>query len=207
GRRPGLFPRGDQALADGVHPALLRQPVQALRPPQRPQGARRRLPLAPRRLAHAGRRDGQGLARRDRAGRAGELRPGTDPGDWARGLGPGTDAGGWARGLTPGAELEAGEGRERDAVTFSCSRTHVRVHMSPRAVKPRPAPALPRPGTGRGTGLAPGMGHRLAPGTGRPGPGGRDGETRTRRPGPRTHFFLVWDAFLRRHESWTGYSS
>src|SRR5699024_5564393 len=119
----------------------------------------------------------------------------------------GAEAGDWARGLTPGAELDAGEGRERDAVTVSCSRTHVRVHISPRAGKPRPAPALPRPGTGRGTGLAPGMGHRLAPGTGRPGPGGRDGETRTRRPGPRTHFFLVWDAFLRRHESWTGYSS
>src|SRR5699024_3492464 len=135
-------------------------------PPQRPQGARRRLPLAPRRLAHAGRRDGQGLARRDRAGRAGELRPGTDPGDWARGLGPGTDAGGWARGLTPGAELEAGEGRARDAVTFSCSRPRVRVHMSPRAVNPRPAPALPRPGTGPSLAWRPGWGTALPPGRG-----------------------------------------
>ena len=50
--------------------ALLRQPVQALGAAQRPQGERRRDDVPPRRLADAERRQGHGLAGRDRAGRA-----------------------------------------------------------------------------------------------------------------------------------------
>ena len=63
----GLRPADDPALARGVRPALLRvQPVQALRAAQRPEGRRRRLAVAARRLAGAVGRQRPGLAGRAR---------------------------------------------------------------------------------------------------------------------------------------------
>src|SRR5437667_1053063 len=61
-RRP-LHRGGDPALAPRLPRALLRQPVQARLRPRRPQGRLGRLPLPPRRLAHALRRLRGRLAR------------------------------------------------------------------------------------------------------------------------------------------------
>ena len=59
----------DPALAGGLHEAVLRQPVQAVRAAQRPEGQRRRHDVAPRRLADAVRRQRHRLARRARGER------------------------------------------------------------------------------------------------------------------------------------------
>ena len=55
-RRTSYDLADDPALARGLHPAVLRQPVQALGAAQRPEGQRRRHDVAPRRLADAVRR-------------------------------------------------------------------------------------------------------------------------------------------------------
>ncbi len=72
GEWPPNFPRTSDLstpwrrtpMARGVHQAVLRQPVQALRPAQRAQGERGRDDVAPRRLADAERRRPRRLARR-----------------------------------------------------------------------------------------------------------------------------------------------
>ena len=63
----GVLPRRRPRVARGLHQAVLRQPVQALRAAQRAQGQRRRHDVAARRLADAERRRPGGVA-----GRAGE---------------------------------------------------------------------------------------------------------------------------------------
>src|SRR5699024_8325309 len=126
---------------------------QALRTAQRPEGARRRIPLAPRRLADAGRRDGQGLARADRAGGARELSRG---GPWRAG---------------------AGWGTARDAVKFSRSTTHVRIQMSPETGKPCLRDRDRDRDRDRGRGLA-GAGHCLGWGRGLASPWGGCSEQR-----------------------------
>ena len=67
GRARRLRPAHGQALARGLRAAVLRQPVQAVGPAQRPQGERRRDDEPPRRLADAQRRQLGGLAGRARA--------------------------------------------------------------------------------------------------------------------------------------------
>src|SRR5262249_5950577 len=64
-RRP-LSPGRDPALAVDLPAPLLREPVQARLRPRLPQGRLRRLPLPPRRLAHAERRERRRLDRRGR---------------------------------------------------------------------------------------------------------------------------------------------
>ena len=70
----GVRPRRDPALARGLLPPLLRQPVQAQRPAQRAEGERRRHHEPARRLADAQRRGGHRLAGRDRGARPAVLR-------------------------------------------------------------------------------------------------------------------------------------
>ena len=71
----GIRPRHHPALDGGLRHALLQQPVQALRAAQRPQGRRRWLALAPRRLADAVGRHRARLARGAAQQRPGGLTP------------------------------------------------------------------------------------------------------------------------------------
>ncbi len=79
-RAAGVRPRHHPALDGGVREAVLRQPVQALGHPQRPEGGGRRIALAARRLADAVRRRVTRLARRARRQRPAGL-TGSRPGD------------------------------------------------------------------------------------------------------------------------------